>query len=102
MNARDMCRPPARRPPRWPPAALVITAFAAAAAAPACTEAVTVDEAPPPGELAVGQARQVELQFLRFDAKRFAKTLTLEDLKAIARPTLEETWLLDLDLTTLI
>jgi hypothetical protein len=76
--------------------------FAAAAAAPGCMKAVTVDDPPPPTELAVGQSRSVELQFLRFDAKKFAKTLTLEDLKAIPRPTLEETWLLDLDLTALI
>ncbi|HEU4406910.1 MAG TPA: acetyltransferase [Polyangiaceae bacterium] len=81
----------------WPAAALW-----AAIAAPACIEPVTVDEAPAPGELAVGEARAVELQFLRFDAKNFAKTLTLDDLKAIPRPTLEETWLLDLDLTALI
>jgi hypothetical protein len=72
------------------------------AAAPACIEPVTVDETPPPGELAVGQGRELELQFLRFDAKKFAKTLTLDDLKEIPRPTLEETWLLDLDLTKLI
>ncbi|MCU0687301.1 MAG: acetyltransferase [Polyangiaceae bacterium] len=72
------------------------------AVAPACMEAVSVDEPAPAGELAVGQSRAVELEFLRFDAKKFAKTLTLEDLKEIPRSTLENTWLLDLDLTTLI
>jgi hypothetical protein len=83
-------------------APLFAALIAAAAASPACIEPVTVDEASPPTELAVGQSREIELQFLRFDAKKFAKTLTLEDLKAIPRSTLEETWLLDLDLTALI
>lgn len=93
---------PSARPTR--PTRLSRWSLAAAlfAAAPACIEPVTADEAPPAGELAVGQGREVELEFLRFDAKRFAKTLTLADLKEIPRSTLEDTWLLDLDLTSLI
>ncbi len=87
-------------PPRPPPG--LLAAALAAALAPACVEPVEVDAPPPPAELAVGQSRAVELAFLRFDAKSFAKTLTLDDLKAIPRSTLEETWLLDLDLTKLI
>ncbi|WP_437334262.1 acetyltransferase [Sorangium sp. So ce394] len=101
MIARDSTRPAApspRRPSRLGP----LAAAALSAALPGCVDAVTVDQPPPPPALGVNESRTLTLEFLRFDAKRFAKTLTLDELKAIPRPTLEGIWLLDLDIAALI
>lgn len=68
----------------------------------ACVQEVTVEEAAPATELGVGESRTVELQFLRFDVDEFKQTLTLEDLRDLPRATLEESWLLDLDMTPLV
>ncbi|WP_437966784.1 acetyltransferase [Sorangium sp. So ce260] len=101
MDARDSIRPaaPARR--RVSPLGPLIAA-ALACALPGCVDAVTVEQAPPPAALGVNESRALTLEFLRFDARRFAKTLTLEELRAIPRPTLEAIWLLDLDIAALI
>ncbi|WP_437326303.1 acetyltransferase [Sorangium sp. So ce381] len=101
MEARDRTRPAApaaRRLSRLGP----LLAAALSSALPGCVEAVTVEQAPPPPALGVNESRALTLEFLRFDARRFAKTLTLDELKAIPRPTLEGIWLLDLDISTLI
>ncbi|WP_437762916.1 acetyltransferase [Sorangium sp. So ce281] len=101
MEARDRTRPAApaaRRLSRLGP----LLAAALSTALPGCVEAVTVEQAPPPPALGVRESRTVTLEFLRFDARGFAKTLTLDELKAIPRPTLEGIWLLDLDISTLI
>jgi hypothetical protein len=98
MEARDRTRPAARRLSRLGP----LLATALSTALPGCVDAVTVEQAPPPPVLGVRQSRTLTLEFLRFDARGFAKTLTLEELKAIPRPTLEGIWLLDLDISTLI
>ncbi|WP_437569590.1 acetyltransferase [Sorangium sp. So ce542] len=101
MIARDSTHPAAparRRRSRLGP----LAAAALAAALPGCVDAVTVDLPPPPAALGVNESRTLTLEFLRFDAKRFAKTLTLDELKAIPRPTLEGIWLLDLDIAALI
>ncbi|WP_437754799.1 acetyltransferase [Sorangium sp. So ce1389] len=101
MAARDRTRPavPARRR-RARPGPLLAAALACAL--PGCVDAVTVEQAPPPAALDVNQSRTLTLEFLRFDARGFAKTLTLEELRAIPRPTLEAIWLLDLDISQLI
>lgn len=101
MEARDRTRPAApaaRRLSRLGP----LLAAALSSALPGCVEAVTVEQPPPPPALGVRESRTLTLEFLRFDARRFAKTLTLDELKAIPRPTLEGIWLLDLDISTLI
>ncbi|WP_437991594.1 acetyltransferase [Sorangium sp. So ce145] len=97
MEARVLTRPAARQLSRLGP-----LLAAALSALPGCVEAVTVEQAPPPPALGVRQSRTLTLEFLRFDARGFAKTLTLDELKAIPRPTLEGIWLLDLDISTLI
>ncbi|WP_437797185.1 acetyltransferase [Sorangium sp. So ce693] len=101
MEARDRTRPAApaaRRLSRLGP----LLAAALSSALPGCVEAVTVEQPPPPPALGVRESRTLTLEFLRFDARRFAKTLSLDELKAIPRPTLEGIWLLDLDISTLI
>ncbi|WP_437547526.1 acetyltransferase [Sorangium sp. So ce367] len=101
MEARDRTRPAppaARRLSRLGP----LVAAALSSALPSCVEAVTVEQAPPPSALGMNESRTLTLEFLRFDARGFAKTLTLDELKAIPRPTLEGIWLLDLDISTLI
>ncbi|MEZ4329543.1 MAG: acetyltransferase [Polyangiales bacterium] len=53
---------------------------------------------PEPAELAVGESRDVELRFLRFDVTDFEQTLTREDILAFPRDVQDRLWLLDLDL----
>ncbi|MBL8943053.1 MAG: acetyltransferase [Myxococcales bacterium] len=50
-----------------------------------------------PTTLAPGESREVDLRYLRFDVKGFAKTNTLEQLRAMPRRVLQDVWLLDLD-----
>ena len=69
----------------------------------ACHEdpaSVLVDE--PPVELAVGEARTLELRHLRLDVAGFRKQHTLEELRAMPRRVLEDVWLLDLDVRPLM
>ncbi|WP_437983106.1 acetyltransferase [Sorangium sp. So ce117] len=101
MEARDRTRPAAPAARRLSRLGPLLTA-ALSSALPGCVEAVTVEQAPPPPALGMNESRTLTLEFLRFDARGFAKTLTLEELKAIPRPTLEGIWLLDLDISTLI
>lgn len=57
-----------------------------------------VDEpAPPP--LEIGQSRDIELRYLRFDVSNFEKHLTKEDLLALPLDTRRRLWLLDLDVS---
>ncbi|EYF06277.1 acetyltransferase [Chondromyces apiculatus] len=67
-----------------------------------CVTEVTLDETPPTSTLAVGESRTVELRFLRFDVEQFQQSLTLTDLKALPTRVLQDTWLLDLDMSTLV
>lgn len=68
----------------------------------ACHEPeVTIDETPEP-EVAVGEARVVELRYLRLDVEDFQKTNSLEQLRAMPRRVLEDIWVLDLDCTQLM
>lgn len=68
-------------------------------AAPACHPEMR--EPPPPNmtPLEVGESRDIELRFLKFDVSNFSKTLRKEDLQALPRETRERMWLLDLDLS---
>ncbi|WP_437811541.1 acetyltransferase [Sorangium sp. So ce1078] len=104
MEARDRTRPaaPARRRLARLSRLGPLAAAALSAALPGCVDAVTVEQPPPPAALGVNESRALTLEFLRFDARRFAKTLTLDELRAIPRPTLEGIWLLDLDIAALI
>lgn len=68
----------------------------------ACVDEVTLDPAPPSSEVGIGQSRTIELRFLRFDVDQFKQSLTLADLQAMPPRILEETWLLDLDMSGLV
>ncbi|MRG91994.1 acetyltransferase [Polyangium spumosum] len=72
------------------------------ASAAGCVEPVRLEPPPPEGELAVGESREVTLRFLRLDVEDFAQTLGLEELRRLPRKTLEETWLLDMELRPLV
>lgn len=62
-----------------------------------CSEdAVSIDDTPP-GDLSVGEARTVDLRYLRFDVKGFSKTNTLAQMRAMPHKVLQDVWLLDLD-----
>jgi hypothetical protein len=53
----------------------------------------------PPGALSVGQSREVELHFLRFDVSNFEQTLTRKDVQDLPLAVKQRLWLLDLDLS---
>lgn len=72
------------------------------ASAAGCVEPVTLAPPPPESELAVGEGREITLRFLRLDVKDFAQTLGPEELRRLPRKTLEETWLLDMELRPLV
>lgn len=55
-----------------------------------------------PGQIAVGETREVDLRYLRFDVKGFTETNTLEELRAMPRRVLQDVWLLDLDARPLL
>ena len=84
------------RPPLAPRAALALVALLAAL--PGCVEEVAVAEPPPEGPIAPGEVRTVELRFLRFEVDGFEQAMTIDDVRALPRRTLEELWLLDFNL----
>ena len=55
----------------------------------------------PAQPLAKGETRTVDLRFVRLDVEGFARTLTLEELRALPPAVLESIWVLDLDLRPL-
>lgn len=67
-----------------------------------CFEPITLVQDVPQGELPAGATREVELRALRLDVEGFEQTLTLADLKSLPRATLEELWLLDLEMLPLV
>lgn len=67
-----------------------------------CFEPITVVPDPVPAESAPGTTREVELRALRLDVDGFEQTLSLADLKRLPRATLEELWLLDLEMQPLV
>jgi hypothetical protein len=52
------------------------------------------------GKLEIGDARKLELRFLRFDVTNFEKRLTREDILALPNDVRERLWLFDLDLSS--
>lgn len=69
----------------------------------ACVPAVEVPDAPDPEGLEREDTREIELRFLRLDAKNFVQVLKKQDLKEkFPERVLRETWLLDMDLEPLI
>lgn len=67
-----------------------------------CFEPVSLALDAPQGEIQPGATREVELRALRLDVEGFEQTLTLDDLKSLPRATLEELWLLDLEMQPLV
>jgi acetolactate synthase regulatory subunit len=67
-----------------------------------CFEAVTVETVQPGAELAVGQSHSIELRALELQVRDFGQILSLQDLRNLPRETLDEVWLLDLDMTPLV
>jgi hypothetical protein len=69
---------------------------ALACSLPACSED-SISTPEDPLEIAPGEVREVDLRYLRLDVEGFAKTNTLEQLRAMPRRVLQDVWLLDLD-----
>ncbi|MEZ4471223.1 MAG: acetyltransferase [bacterium] len=67
-----------------------------------CFEAVELVQETEKGEVQTGETREVELRMLRLDVKDYRQTLSLADLKRLPRATLEELWLLDLEMLPLV
>lgn len=63
-----------------------------------CIDALSY-QAPVEAPLEVGDSREFELRFLRFDVSNYERTLTREDLLALPEDTQRRLWLLDLDLS---
>ncbi len=53
----------------------------------------------PPGALAVGEAREVELYAIRLDVSNFEEVVTKADILALPQSVRDSLWLQDLDLT---
>ncbi len=67
-----------------------------------CVEELSIPDEAPAAEVAVGETRRIELRYLRFDVEGFEQRLTLADLRALPNSTLDQLWLLDLELTPLV
>lgn len=67
-----------------------------------CFEPITLAPEVASPALTPGATREVELRALRLDVEGFEQTLTLDDLKSLPRATLEELWLLDLQMQPLV
>ena len=70
--------------------------------APACIEPIELEPEAPATMVPVGETRRLELRFLRLDVEGFGKTVTLEQLQSLPKAVLDDVWLLDLELTTLV
>lgn len=69
----------------------------ATTAATACSTDLP-DYTPPP-VLEIGESRDIELRFTRFDVTNFEQTFTKADLAALPRDVQDRLWLLDLDIS---
>ncbi|MGK0359568.1 MAG: hypothetical protein ACI9U2_001870 [Bradymonadia bacterium] len=67
-----------------------------------CFEPITLPPQIATPALNPGATREVELRALRLDVEGFEQTLTLADLRSLPRATLEELWLLDLQMQPLV
>jgi len=98
-------RPPAVRTLAYGVLVVLLTACADAApgSLPLTNEPDTEPDdgaiSPPGPVLAAGETREVVLRSLTFDVQGFERTLRLADLREVARPILDDVWLMDLDLT---
>lgn len=74
--------------------------LAGAAASLTLGACMATPSAPPaaPGELAVGEAREVDLYTTRLDVKDFEEVVTKADILAMPKAVRERLWLYDLDL----
>jgi hypothetical protein len=79
-----------------------LAAIALCSGAAACVDPVTLPDPPPTNELVPAESRTVVLRFLRFDVNDFEQRLDLADLRDFPESTLNETWLLDLDVRPLV
>jgi hypothetical protein len=77
-------------------APLVMAALAALAA---CVSELPEPEPPPTAELALGQSRQIELRYLRFDVANFEHVLTRQSVLDLPEATRQRLWLFDLPLS---
>jgi hypothetical protein len=53
-----------------------------------------------PARLGVGESRDVNLPFLRFEVRNFEKRMTRDDVLALPKDVRDRLWLLDLDLSS--
>lgn len=67
-----------------------------------CVEPLTVPDEQPAPEFTPGETRRIELRYLRLDVEGFEERLTLDELRALPNSTLDQLWLLDLELTPLV
>ena len=84
------------------PAAALAALLATLLVGSACVEELELPDPAPAPELEPGEQRSIELRYLRFDVEGFEERLSLADLEAIPQSTLDELWLLDLELTPLV
>lgn len=80
---------------RWVMGALALLVALVASCTDAPIAPVVEDD-----PLVVGQSREIELRYLRFDVSNYAITLDREDLQALPADTRRRLWLLDLDLSS--
>jgi hypothetical protein len=78
---------------------LVRSALLSLITAAGCATAPTLEPVPEGTPMGVGESRQVELRFLRFDVQNFEQTLTRKDVNALPAHVKDRLWLLDLDLS---
>ena len=82
---------------------LLVTAALLTGAFAACVPPLTIPDEPALEGLAREETRQIELRFLRLDAKNFVQVLKKQDIREkFPERVLRETWLLDMDLEPLI
>jgi len=69
------------------------------ASLPACLEDFPDPDTTPAAPLTIGEARTIDLRYLRFDVQSFAKRYTKAELRALPADIKDRLWLLDLDIT---
>lgn len=61
-----------------------------------CVEPLEAPVEETPRAMTMGESRTIDLRFLRLDVQGFQQTLTLADLRAVPKATLDAVWLHDL------
>lgn len=67
-----------------------------------CVEELEIEAQQVGPALALGETRRIELRYLRLDVEGFQERLTLDELRALPNATVDDLWLLDLELTPLV